>query len=530
MAHEVFLSYAAQDKAVADAVCATLESGGIRCWIAPRDIRYGEQWAGAINNAIKSSRVMILIFSKDSNQSKQVANELTLAVNSEVVVIPFKIDDIAPGGLVEYYLAGTHWLDAMNPPTTQQIKNLELTVKQNLEAGQEREASAGQPPIDVMQKVVARSGLRPDQVSHSPVRKKRSLFSIVAVAMVIVFAGAIYVLFMQPADRAADHYSSVPDGRLVTVTSTADSGEGTLREALLRAIPGDVILFDPLVFPPDNPVTIYLKEQLPDLMRGGVTIDASNAGVIIDGTDVPSTYSVWSGGLNISSNNNVIMGLHIVNFFEYSCGISISRGTNNAIGGDKNAGDGPLGQGNLIGNVSTGIALQGNDTSSNLVAGNIIGLDHNRQPAETVIAVGILAGSSNNTVGPGNIILYSENCGVQVWGSESNNNTITRNSITMNGWKGIELWEGGNQNLQVPLINEVDFEKGTVEGTATPGGIVEIFSDRWNQGRTYEGDTIAGNDGNFMVRLGRPLEGPNITATVTDTSGNTSEFSEPFSP
>ena len=300
--------------------------------------------------------------------------------------------------------------------------------------------------------------------------------------------------------------------------------------ALNRAIPGDVILFDPIVFPPDNPATIYLKEQLPVLMRGGVTIDASNAGVIIDGTDVPSSDGVWSDGVGISSDNNVVMGLHIVNFLEHSCGISISRGSNNTIGGDRNTGEGPLGQGNLIGNVATGIALQGNKTSNNLVTGNIIGFDQNRDPAWTEIAVHILEGSSYNTVGPDNIIVNSNYCGVSMWGRESNYNTITMNSISMNGWKGIELKLGGNRRLEPPLIKAVDFEKGTVEGTATPGGIVEIFSDRWNQGRTYEGDTIAGNDGNFMVRLGRPLEGPNITATVTDTSGNTSEFSEPFSP
>jgi len=36
MAHDVFVSYASGDKPVADAVCSTLESHGVRCWIAPR--------------------------------------------------------------------------------------------------------------------------------------------------------------------------------------------------------------------------------------------------------------------------------------------------------------------------------------------------------------------------------------------------------------------------------------------------------------------------------------------------------------
>ncbi len=132
MTHDVFISHSAKDKVIADAVCAALEAEKIRCWIAPRDIRSGEHWAEAINNAVKKTRVMVLIFSESSNQSIQVAKELTLAVNSESVVIPFKIDEILPSGVIEYYLADTHWLDAMNPPTRRHIQQLVEAVRHNL--------------------------------------------------------------------------------------------------------------------------------------------------------------------------------------------------------------------------------------------------------------------------------------------------------------------------------------------------------------------------------------------------------------
>lgn len=45
MAHDIFISYSTQDKAVADAVCATLEKNKIRCWIAPRDVIPGMSYA-----------------------------------------------------------------------------------------------------------------------------------------------------------------------------------------------------------------------------------------------------------------------------------------------------------------------------------------------------------------------------------------------------------------------------------------------------------------------------------------------------
>ena len=72
-----------------------------------------------------------------------------------------------------------------------------------------------------------------------------------------------------------------------TVTSTADSGAGTLRQCLLDAVHGDTITFDPGVFPPASPATIAITSgQLPDLDDGNVTIDASNAGVILDGSGI----------------------------------------------------------------------------------------------------------------------------------------------------------------------------------------------------------------------------------------------------
>lgn len=47
MAHDVFISYSYHDKNVANAVCSAVESAGIRCWIAPRDVLPGMEWGEA---------------------------------------------------------------------------------------------------------------------------------------------------------------------------------------------------------------------------------------------------------------------------------------------------------------------------------------------------------------------------------------------------------------------------------------------------------------------------------------------------
>jgi hypothetical protein len=124
MTHDVFISYSSKDKPIADGICANLEAAGIRCWIAPRDIAPGEDWPTAITTAISGSKVMVLVFSANSNSSADVSREIILAANHTLTIIPFKIENVEPEPGKQYYLARTHWMEAMNPPTTEQIQKL----------------------------------------------------------------------------------------------------------------------------------------------------------------------------------------------------------------------------------------------------------------------------------------------------------------------------------------------------------------------------------------------------------------------
>jgi WD40 repeat protein len=129
MAHDIFISYSSKDKPIADGICANLEAAGFRCWIAPRDIAAGDDWPTAITSAISKSQVMVLVFSANSNSSKDVGREIILAANGNLTIIPFKIEDVNPEPGKEYYLARTHWLEAMNPPTKDQIQALVERVR-----------------------------------------------------------------------------------------------------------------------------------------------------------------------------------------------------------------------------------------------------------------------------------------------------------------------------------------------------------------------------------------------------------------
>ncbi|MFZ2098049.1 MAG: TIR domain-containing protein [Anaerolineales bacterium] len=148
MAHDVFISYSNKDKPVADAVVAGLESKGIRCWVAPRDITPGSSWGQAIINAIETSRFMVIILSGNSNRSKQVVREVERAVANDVIIIPFRIENIDPTGAMAYFLSSEHWLDAITPPLERHIEKLQTTLQHFISGGDEAALSANHgPPI-----------------------------------------------------------------------------------------------------------------------------------------------------------------------------------------------------------------------------------------------------------------------------------------------------------------------------------------------------------------------------------------------
>jgi dienelactone hydrolase len=129
MDSDVFISYSNLDKNAADAVCSIMEQNGIRCWIAPRDITPGLPFAEAIIDGIQGSKVFILIYSSNSNNSAQVIKEVDRAVHHRLAIIPLRIEDVPMTKQLEYYVSNVHWMDALSPPLEKHIEKLCRAVK-----------------------------------------------------------------------------------------------------------------------------------------------------------------------------------------------------------------------------------------------------------------------------------------------------------------------------------------------------------------------------------------------------------------
>lgn len=208
-------------------------------------------------------------------------------------------------------------------------------------------------------------------------------------------AAAVTSLSRRGAPDQAHASASRGAPQVLTVTSTADAGPGTLREALATAWENDTITFDPAVFPPAAPAAIKVKSLLACPCRDRVTVDASNAGVILDGSEFPG--GGITQGLGINTDGNRVMGLQITGFTNGM----IVGGADNVIGGDRSNGGGPSGEGNVVSrNTDIGIGLSGQNARSNRVIGNLVGTDATGTTGLGGQAVGILV----HDAGPGNVI------------------------------------------------------------------------------------------------------------------------------
>jgi hypothetical protein len=134
MARDAFISYSQPDHTCAFELVARLEAEGINCWIAPRDIAPSADWAAEIMDAISSVRVMILVFSANSNLSPQVRREVERAVHKQLSVLPFRIENVLPSKSLEFFLSAQHWMDAFPPPREPHYARLCTYLKTQLAA------------------------------------------------------------------------------------------------------------------------------------------------------------------------------------------------------------------------------------------------------------------------------------------------------------------------------------------------------------------------------------------------------------
>ena len=212
MPHDVFISYSSIDKPTADAITASLEANGIRCWIAPRDILPGSDWSEAIVEAIEQAGTMVLVFSAHANTSPQIRREIERAVDTGIPLIPFRIEDVLPCRSLQYFIGPQHWLDAWTPPLEQHLHRLTGTIKALLSKRLEGFDAAGRepqlkPPSDTA--VAAPPRKLPWPVSLI-LSKKLPALLVLGAALVLIFGGGTAYRYLSSSAGTSDQVSLSP--------------------------------------------------------------------------------------------------------------------------------------------------------------------------------------------------------------------------------------------------------------------------------------------------------------------------------
>ena len=111
MAHDVYICYDERDLETAKNVCDALEDKGLDCWLKNRDAGV-KNIVNEIMDAIKQSKVLVLLYSENSKNSNFVNNEVDIAFAQKRSILVYQIDDSKLEGGLEFFLRNKPWIKA----------------------------------------------------------------------------------------------------------------------------------------------------------------------------------------------------------------------------------------------------------------------------------------------------------------------------------------------------------------------------------------------------------------------------------
>ncbi len=192
MAGEIFISYRRADEAWARLLHDQLRAEGIEAWYDAQ-VGAGQDWRVATAKALEASQIFVLLFSSNAAQSSEIAKELAAATLEKKLIIPVRLENIAPKGAFLYELASRNWVNAfedIEAKLAELAKGLAYLVR----TGARDESVL---PFD-----------RSDGGGHAPAPlRKRTYAMAIAAATAIVMAAAaaaaLFLLYPRPASVPA---------------------------------------------------------------------------------------------------------------------------------------------------------------------------------------------------------------------------------------------------------------------------------------------------------------------------------------
>ncbi len=128
MSHRVFISHCEADNALALDICHRIERRGVKCWIAPRDVVVGEDYARRIGDAIEQSGAFVVVLSRHTNGSIFVKREVEYACSSKIPIFPVRIEKVEIDRGLKLFISISHRIDAFGTGRGRALEHLAQAV------------------------------------------------------------------------------------------------------------------------------------------------------------------------------------------------------------------------------------------------------------------------------------------------------------------------------------------------------------------------------------------------------------------
>ena len=259
----IFISHSSNDAEIAQELCSVLESNGSQCFLAPRDIRSGFEYAAEIINGIDRADAMLLLLSNTANNSPHILREIERAVSKSIPIIVYKLEEVTLTKSMEYFLMSHQWLNS-EKGTHKQLLNCIENLKNSMQ-------TQCVPPT-----------VTPSNISTSKKSNKLPIIITSAVAATVVIIASLILFFTFSSDECdsdnnttafvADSNTSdepATDTQVSETTTAGDSEEDSTEETSTEetstkdntniTVNSDIELGDTVVFGRYNDADIYWK-------------------------------------------------------------------------------------------------------------------------------------------------------------------------------------------------------------------------------------------------------------------------------
>jgi hypothetical protein len=129
---KIFISYSNCDRAKATMLCETLELSGFKCWISYRDTIPGKNRLENMLEAMSNSSLMILLFSEKALTEKRMVQEAELGFDTEIPIIPLRIENAEEKGVMKFVLGTLQWIEAYEKPFEEYFPQVITVIKRYL--------------------------------------------------------------------------------------------------------------------------------------------------------------------------------------------------------------------------------------------------------------------------------------------------------------------------------------------------------------------------------------------------------------